>query len=189
MFVQFSDGADCDSPLSNQCVRLAAVQISYLQDRIRRTPFIDLVVCSDWDMSIRTACRALEFDRSTYHYNPVVPVTQLWNKESNQTDLLKKNIARRKGMSPIRVLIEATLPEADLKQKSRWVRALEYVYSENESPSQFRKFIRTRGGVAGCARLAVNANRKRRRPGGRLDRLTEVRENRRLHQTVDGLRR
>ena len=32
-------------------------------------------------------------------------------------------IVRRKGMSPVRVLIEATLPEADFKQKSRWVRA------------------------------------------------------------------
>jgi hypothetical protein len=75
-------------------------------------------------------------------------------------------IVRRKGMSPIRVLIEATHPNADFKRKSRWVRALEYVYSESVSPSQFRKFVRTRGGVAGCARLAVNVNRKRRRPGG-----------------------
>src|SRR4051812_1952616 len=37
------------------------------------------------------------------------------------------NIVRRKSMSPIRILIEATIPNADLKQKSRWVRALEYV--------------------------------------------------------------
>src|SRR5258707_1857020 len=29
-------------------------------------------------------------------------------------------IVRRKGMSPIRILIEATLPNADLKQKTRW---------------------------------------------------------------------
>jgi|ERR1700722_835516 hypothetical protein len=76
------------------------------------------------------------------------------------------NIVRRKGMSPIRVLIEATLPSADFKQKSRWVRALQYVYSENVSPSQFREFIRHHGGIAGCARLVVNVNRKRRRPGG-----------------------
>ena len=76
------------------------------------------------------------------------------------------NILRRKGMSPIRVLIEAILPDADLKQKSRWVRALEYVYSENVPSSKFRKFIRARGGLAGCARLAAGANRKRRRPGG-----------------------
>lgn len=76
------------------------------------------------------------------------------------------SIVQRKGMSPIRVLIEATHPDAGIKQKSRWVRALEYVYSKNVSPPQFHKFVRTRGGVAGCARLAVSVNRKRRRPGG-----------------------
>jgi hypothetical protein len=87
-------------------------------------------------------------------------------KRSTQTLADEMNIVRRKGMNPIRVLIEATLPDADLKQKSRWVRALEYVHSENVSPSQFRNFVRSRGGVAGCARLVVNINRKRRRPGG-----------------------
>jgi len=76
------------------------------------------------------------------------------------------NIVRRKGMSPIRILIEVTLSDTDLKQKSRWVRALEYVYSEDVSSSQFRKFVRLHGGVAGCARLAVNVSRKRKRPGG-----------------------
>ena len=75
-------------------------------------------------------------------------------------------IVRRKSMSPIRVLIEAILPGADLKQKSRWVRALEYVYSENVSPPKFRKFVGTHGGVTGCARLAVSLYRKRGRPGG-----------------------
>src|SRR5258708_14861533 len=32
-------------------------------------------------------------------------------------------VVRHKGMSPIRILIEAALPNADFKQKSRWVRA------------------------------------------------------------------
>jgi hypothetical protein len=77
-----------------------------------------------------------------------------------------QGIVRRKGMSPIRVLIEATMPSADLKRKSRWVRALEYVYSEDIAPSRFRKFVRSNGGVAGCARLAAQVNRKRRRAGG-----------------------
>jgi hypothetical protein len=76
------------------------------------------------------------------------------------------DIVRRKGVSPIRILIDATLPGAHFKQKSRWVRALEYVYSENVSPSKFRNFVRNRGGLAGCAGLAVNVSRKRRRPGG-----------------------
>jgi hypothetical protein len=76
------------------------------------------------------------------------------------------SITRRKGTSPIRVLIEATFPGADLRQKSRWVRALEYLASEDVPTPEFKKFIRANGGLAGCARLAVEVNRKRRRPGG-----------------------
>lgn len=76
------------------------------------------------------------------------------------------SITRRKGTSPIRVLIEATLPEADLRQKSRWVRALEYVASENIPAHEFRRFVRAHHGLAGRARLAVTVNRKRRQPGG-----------------------
>jgi hypothetical protein len=71
------------------------------------------------------------------------------------------NVVRRRGMSPIRILIEATLPSADLKQKSRWVRALEYISSKDVSPSRFRDFVRTRGGISGCARRAVRVARKR----------------------------
>lgn len=75
-------------------------------------------------------------------------------------------ITERKGASPIRVLVEAALPDAHLKQKSRWVRALQYVYSANASPLRFRKFVRAKGGLASCARLAASTNRKRARPGG-----------------------
>src|SRR5258708_8431959 len=87
-------------------------------------------------------------------------------KRSSSTLAAELVIVRRKGMSPIRVLIEATHPNADFKQKSRWVRALEYLYSENVSPSHFRNFVRDRGGVAGCARPAPSVGRERRRPGG-----------------------
>jgi hypothetical protein len=80
----------------------------------------------------------------------------------------KAGIARRKGMSPIRVLIEATLPTATVKQKSRWVRALQYLSSERVRPGEFRRFIRANGGIAGCARLAARVDRKRRRPRRRL---------------------
>ena len=94
-----------------------------------------------------------------------------WRRRKNANRLARavandSNIARRKSMSPIRILIEATLPRAHFKHKSRWVRALEYVHSQNVSPSDFSSFIRARGGLAGCARLAVGVNRKRRRPGG-----------------------
>ena len=76
------------------------------------------------------------------------------------------SITLRRGMSPIRVLIEAALPKAGVKQKSRWVRALEHASSENVPVKQFRKFVRANGGLARCARLAAQVNRKRRRPGG-----------------------
>ncbi|MGY8685390.1 hypothetical protein Q2941_47870 [Bradyrhizobium sp. UFLA05-153] len=74
------------------------------------------------------------------------------------------NIARRKGMSPIRALIEAVKPDADFKQKSRWVRALEYVYAEDVPTKRFQQFVGRNGGLAGCARLSVQVKRKRRRP-------------------------
>src|ERR1700738_1083528 len=76
------------------------------------------------------------------------------------------SITLRRGMSPIRVLIEGALPQADVKQKSGWVRALEYASSENVPAKAFRKFLRQHGGLAGCARLAAQQNRKRRRPSG-----------------------
>jgi hypothetical protein len=74
------------------------------------------------------------------------------------------NIVRRRGTSPIRVLVEATLPNTDFKQKSRWVRALEYAYSENVPAEGFRQFVRRHGGLAGCASSAVQVDRKRKRP-------------------------
>jgi hypothetical protein len=76
------------------------------------------------------------------------------------------NIPLRKGMSPIRILIDATLPDAHFKQKSRWVRALEYANSERVPTAQFGKFVRAHGGLAGCARLAAMTNEKRRHPVG-----------------------
>jgi len=76
------------------------------------------------------------------------------------------SITRRKGTSPMHVLIEATFPGADLRQKSRWVRALEYLASEDVPAREFKRFMRANGGLAGCARLAAEVNRKRRRPGG-----------------------
>jgi hypothetical protein len=85
---------------------------------------------------------------------------------SSRTLADELTIVRRKGMSPIRVLIEATLPSADIKQKSRWVRALEYAAHNGTPAKRFRKFVRANGGISGCARSAVQVDRRRRRPGG-----------------------
>jgi hypothetical protein len=76
-------------------------------------------------------------------------------------------IAWRKDISPIRILIEATLPSADPKQKSRWVRALQYASLEAAPTTSLKEFFRARRGIAGCARLA--AKRKPRQNRTRND--------------------
>lgn len=72
-------------------------------------------------------------------------------------------VVQRKGITSIRILIEAVLPDAEHKQKSRWVRALEYVYSQDVPATRLRQFARRHDGLAGCARAAVEIKRKRRR--------------------------
>jgi hypothetical protein len=77
------------------------------------------------------------------------------------------DIPWRKNVSPIRILIEATLPSADPKQKSRWVRALQYASLKAAPAKSLKEFFRARHGIAGCARLA--AKRKPRQDRTRND--------------------
>jgi hypothetical protein len=72
-------------------------------------------------------------------------------------------VPARDGVSPIRIIIEATLPEAGRKQHSRWVRALQFA-SLNDIPCQgLLDFFRSNGGVAGCASLAAERRKRRKR--------------------------
>ena len=71
------------------------------------------------------------------------------------------NIPFRAGTSPIRILIEATYPRADTKQKSRWVRALECAYAQQTAPKRLGLFIRSNGGIAGCAARAAHDDPKK----------------------------
>lgn len=74
---------------------------------------------------------------------------------------LRMNIPWRKGVSPIRILIEATNPSAAPKQKSRWVRALQFASSEDQPTKGLTRFFRARRGIAGCARLAAKHQPKK----------------------------
>jgi hypothetical protein len=71
-----------------------------------------------------------------------------------------------KGASPIRIIIEATFATVDPKQKSRWVRALQYAESKDVSARDLSSLFRSRQGVAGCARLAARRQPKRQRRQG-----------------------
>ena len=78
----------------------------------------------------------------------------------------------QKSISPIRIVIEATLPEAGRKQHSRWVRALQFAATNEIPPDGLLDFFHSNGGVAGCARLAARHRSERRtqqqRSAGRL---------------------
>lgn len=60
----------------------------------------------------------------------------------------------RAGWHPIRIIIDASCTQTDLRLRSRWTRALEYTLARNVSPDDLPRFIRANGGIAGCADLA-----------------------------------
>jgi hypothetical protein len=82
----------------------------------------------------------------------------------NQSYYVRDHILNRIDVRPITHdvdrVTEATLPNADLKQKSSWVRALEYLASEEVPTREFKRFIRANGGLAGCARLQAYQGRR-----------------------------
>jgi hypothetical protein len=63
----------------------------------------------------------------------------------------------------LRVIIEASCIQSDLKMRSRWTRALEYAVAENIKPIDLSRFLRAHGGVAGTADLAAKTMRSRKR--------------------------
>src|SRR3954454_22138203 len=67
----------------------------------------------------------------------------------------------RDGVSPLRIIIEATLPEAGAKQHSRWVRALLFATAKDIPSQGLSDFFRSSGGVAGCASLAAERRKRR----------------------------
>jgi hypothetical protein len=68
-------------------------------------------------------------------------------------------IRRFRNGPAIRVLLEATLPDAGAKQLSRWTRALQFALHEDIPSKRILHYFRRNGGVAGCARLAAKSRR------------------------------
>ncbi len=69
----------------------------------------------------------------------------------------------RADWHPIRIIIEASCNQPDLRMRSRWTRALEYAVAEKIEPEDLTRFIRAHGGIAGCADLAGKTRPRRRR--------------------------
>lgn len=67
----------------------------------------------------------------------------------------------RANWSLLRVIIEASCIQPDLKMRSRWTRALELAVREKVAPNDLGRFFRAHNGIAGCADLASKIARKR----------------------------
>jgi hypothetical protein len=67
----------------------------------------------------------------------------------------------RKGTSPARTLIDATFPDCDPKQKSRWSRALEFAALTKVTPDDLPMLFKKNSGIARCARLAAKQKPKK----------------------------
>jgi hypothetical protein len=72
-------------------------------------------------------------------------------------------IPRRKNTSPVRTLIDATFPNLDSKQKSRWSRALEFAAMAKVTPDDLPTLFKDNSGIAGCARFATKQAPKKKR--------------------------
>ena len=73
----------------------------------------------------------------------------------------------RANWSPLRVIIEATCIQPDLRMRSRWTRALEYAVREKIDPRELARFFRAHNGIAGCADLESKTGPKRHRRNNR----------------------
>jgi hypothetical protein len=102
-----------------------------------------------------------------YEYlTAVYRLIRLWRRSGLDKVTVRRiarrlRLRRRKGTSPIRVIIDATFASADPKQKSRWVRALEFAAEEKTPAKELCELFRSKGGVAGCARAVARLDPKR----------------------------
>ena len=102
-----------------------------------------------------------------YNYlHAVYETYRLWKRQSVATNTARRlahalHIPLRAGVSPIRILIEATYADADPKKKSRWVRALQHAYTEHIVADKLTAFIKSNGGIAGCAARAAQDDPKK----------------------------
>lgn len=67
----------------------------------------------------------------------------------------------RANWNSLRVIIEASCIQPDLRMRSRWTRALEYAVREQIDPNDLARFFRAHNGVAGCADMESKIGRNR----------------------------
>jgi hypothetical protein len=69
------------------------------------------------------------------------------------------DIAARENAGLIRVIIDASASNVDLKMASRWTRALKFVWRERQHWTDWRAFVDGHDGIAGCAQAFSEARK------------------------------
>jgi hypothetical protein len=104
-------------------------------------------------------------------YDYLAAVFELYGqlRRTNQAKPSARRIAKLIGLRKqnrtrcIRVIIDAT-STADIKTRSRWTRALKYVWRERRTWTDLQAFLRQNGGPAGCADQFAAINPRGRYP-------------------------
>ena len=123
--------------------------------------------------TLKAARRQVRHQRSRgrfafYDYlEAVYSIYMAWKSERSATKNARTlaaalDIPMRQDVSALRILIEATWPGAETKQKSRWTRALGHAHDEGTAPRALISFIKANGGISGCAKSAARYDPKRR---------------------------
>ncbi|MBR0939244.1 hypothetical protein [Bradyrhizobium jicamae] len=120
----------------------------------------------------KAACRASESKRRFADYRYLRAVLRAYDYFLDE-DLLAQlgEIAPcvlltpvREGWHPIRIIIEATCVQPDVRVRSRWTRALEFAAARKVDPDQLPRFLQANGGIAGAADMASKTRPKRTDP-------------------------
>lgn len=129
----------------------------------------DLEIANELEVLRRLAKQINRGSGRFAFYNYLIETYRLYRKwrRSGLERVIARKVARHldlpwhKDTSPIRIIIEATCATEASKQKSRWVRALQYAADEKTAASDLEELFRLKGGVAGCASNAARFDPKR----------------------------
>ena len=118
---------------------------------------------------IKSASRAARsfprFDQYSY-LEEIYRTYCYWKKRSmsrRMTHALARarNVPIRADHHPLRILIQLTNGKNGPQLASRWTRALEYAHSRKVRFTDLIAFLKSHGGIAGCARRAAETLPKR----------------------------
>jgi hypothetical protein len=120
---------------------------------------------------LRAAANRMKASRtrqSAYQFLSAVYRTYwIWSKRRVAREKVKalasaSDKISQKHHHAFRTMLDAADCSPEAKVLSRWTRAMEYALDRDINPANLQHFLKRKGGIAGCARLAAKQLSKRR---------------------------